>query len=127
MSNSVPSDAFDLSNVRKLMHNFGSGDIREWYRCCVNDHLEIDLVKPSLEAPFDDRLKDKIIICMSERYVPAEVNVAALKKYSDQLVFIGTDFEHQRFCQKYFEIERFAVKDALELAGLMNRLQVCNI
>lgn len=119
ISSSVPCDAFDLSIVRKQMHNFGSGDIRLWYQSCVNDHLDIDLTKPSLEAPFDDRLKDKIIICMTERYVPAEVDMSALKEFASSLVFIGTDFEHQRFCSRYFGIERVIVKDALELAGLM--------
>ena len=119
VSDEVPVGFYDLSMVRKMLHNFGSGDIRLWYQSCVNDHLDIDLTKPSLEAPFDDRLKDKIIICMTERYVPAEVDMSALKEFAGSLVFIGTNFEHQRFCSRYFGIERVIVKDALELAGLM--------
>ena len=119
VGDAVPQDAFDLSNMRKTFHNFGSGDLRLWYYALCNDWLDEDLTKPILEAEPDYSLKDKIILCLSERYVPFEIDFSCLQKWSDRIVFVGTDFEMQRFCSKHFGLLRQPVKDALELARLM--------
>lgn len=115
----VPDGFFDLSTVRKMLHSFASGDLRRWYFVLCNDWLDEDLCYPVLEAKPDFALKDKVIICQSERYVPAEIDFKCLEQFKNCLVFVGTPFEHERFCSKWFNIDYQPVENALILARLM--------
>lgn len=119
ISDTIPDGYFDLSNFRKLMKNFGSGNIPYWYLSCINEHLDIDCSIPSLDCKPSEELKDKVLICLTDRYVPYGLNMAVLKDFADSLCFIGLSNEHEKFERTFFKIDYHPVKDALEIAKLM--------
>lgn len=64
---------------------------------------------------------DKVIINRTQRYVNPYVTFFFLKDYENQLVFSGTETEHEDFCkQNKLNIDRLDVKDFLELASIIS-------
>lgn len=129
IGDNVPEGYIDLDTFRKLNKNFGSGDLRELYYSCANDHLVRDFATPKMFAPVDEALKDKIAICLTNRYVPAEIDFKQLAPFAKHLMFIGLDHEHKRFCERFFEIPQFKVETALHLASVLKgaRMFVSNL
>lgn len=59
----------------------------------------------------------KILINRTERYQSKTVKYNFLKAYQDDLVFIGTETEHLRFCKQFdLDFPRLEVDDFLDLA-----------
>lgn len=119
ISDSIPDGYFDLSNFRKLMKNFGSGNIPYWYLTCINEHIDIDCSIPSLDCKASTELKDKIIVCFTERYNPYKLDMNCLRDFREKLVFIGLPREHAQFEKKFFRIDYKPVENALDIAKLM--------
>lgn len=111
--------SINLDHFRKLKLNLGSGDIRQWYYNLATDHLKREFWKPIIDAPKDFKYKDKIILICTERYQNLLTNYSVLKDFKDNFVFMGTDKEYQLFNEKYFEVERAPINDALDAAEKM--------
>lgn len=119
----VPQGAYDLTHFRQLMHNFSSGEIRAWYLVCSDEHVDLRLHEPMLVVDRGSKQsKGKVIICATERYFPATVDLSCLKPFKNNLLFLGLPSEHDAFEKKYFEIEWIPTNDALSLAKLFKRI-----
>lgn len=118
-STQVPPICMNLDDFRNIGINFYSGDIRSWYYNLTTAHLPQAFEKKILFPKVDDRFKDKLIICMTNRYQNCFINYNDLKEFENDLVFIGLEKEHQLFCEKYFPIQYHKVKNGLEVAGLI--------
>lgn len=108
----------DLNQIRETFVNMPYGCLSRWYFYVLPD-LACDLSKQWLTAP--DAEKDlalnKIIVTRTERYLNPQINYSFLKKFEDELLFVGTDLEHSIFCLRYnLKVKRLIVNDFLELA-----------
>ena len=115
-SNIVPSDAFDLVDVRKLPLNIMSSDIRSWYYNLVIEHLPREFWKPIIFVEPNYKFKDKIILTWTPRYQNYFTNFKYLEKYKDILIFFGVLPEYEMFKKNYFTIPYFKVNNLLEAA-----------
>lgn len=62
----------------------------------------------------------KVIINRTERYINPYISYFFLKDYEKEIVFSGTEREHENFCkQNNLQIPRLIVKDFLELAQVI--------
>jgi hypothetical protein len=67
-------------------------------------------------------LRDKILICRSERYINQWITFHFLKEYENKVVFTGTEKEYDRFCKQWdLKIPYLEVNDFLELAQAISR------
>lgn len=65
-------------------------------------------------------LKDKAIVNFTERYRNPHIDYFFLKNYKDNLIFSGTENEHQLFCEKWeIDIPYLVVNDFLQLAFII--------
>lgn len=119
----------DLSAIRDTFTNLPYGHIARWYFYVYPD-MACNLGETYLTAPttFTDFAKGKIIINRTERYitqfVDAEsmINYSFLKAYESELVFAGTESEHQKFCEQFnLNIPRLQIENFLELAQAMKQ------
>ena len=103
-----PKGYIDLNRFRNGIINCNGGDLRDFYYQFNSNtlprHFEISNIK--LKEPADPKYKDKIIFTLSDRYVNTNLNFKALIPYKDDLVFFGTQNEYEKFCGKYFTIEK---------------------
>ena len=120
VSEEPPENSIDLSQFRNLPLYHSAGDVRYYYYALTPSPLPKDFVTPILTAPHDGRSEGKILICRSARYHNPLVNYAGLKDFAGQMLFVGLPAEHEEFCRTEFRIPYQPVRDALELAGLLN-------
>lgn len=67
-------------------------------------------------------LKDKIIVNFTERYRNHHLNYFFLKKHEHELIFTGTQTEHEIFCTKWeLQIPLLYVNNFLELAYIIKQ------
>lgn len=61
-----------------------------------------------------------ILVNRTERYQNSNISYGFLKKYESELLFTGTEREHQLFCKQFkLDFSRLQVDDFLELAEIM--------
>jgi hypothetical protein len=61
--------------------------------------------------------KDKIIINRTERYINPYISYFFLKDYENDIIFSGTEHEHEIFCkQNNLQMPRLEINNFLELA-----------
>lgn len=85
--------------------------------------MACDLSEPwvMLSEPASHSLSDYILINRTERYKIDKINYSFLKPYEEELIFTGTEKEHENFCKEFrLDIARADVDDFLDLAHLMN-------
>lgn len=114
----VPDKFIDLIIFKKHVLNLSSGDLRSFYYEISPNFLDMDFSIPIIKVDADYSLKNKVIVVLSERYVPAKIDFKELEPFKDSLVLIGTKQEHERFEKKYFNIEYRKVENALQFARL---------
>ena len=128
VSDVPPEGGIDLSLFRQLPLYHSAGDVRYYYYALTASTLPKDLMSPMLTAPHDARAEGRIVIFRSQRYRNPLVNYTALKDLADRMLFVGLPEEHDDFCRTQFPVAYQPVRDALELAGLLNsaRLAIGN-
>ncbi|MBE6365377.1 MAG: hypothetical protein E7053_06450 [Lentisphaerae bacterium] len=109
----LPDNAFDLDLFRKMMINFASGQIQNYYYNLVDEHLPREFWKPVIYAEEDFKYRDKIILIATGRYRNVFVDMAALQPFCNDLVFAGLPEEYDDFCQKYFQLEYIGKVDSM--------------
>lgn len=131
----------DLDVIRKkIFVNLPHGAIQQWIFMAYPD-MAADLSKSWIETgdvdisgcslsdlrlvtttiPIED-LHNKVILNFTERYRNPHINYFFLQKHQDNLIFAGTDKEHQIFCDKWnFEMPRLIVNNFLELAFIIKK------
>lgn len=131
----------DLDVIRKkIFVNLPFGMIQQWIFLAYPD-LARDLSKPWIDIgdvdisdcyfqwrslptsylPMDD-IENKAIVNFTERYRSADIHYFFLKKHKNNLVFAGTDREHQIFCDKWeLDIPKLVVNNFLQLAAILKK------
>ena len=90
------------------------------YAFSVFPEMSCDLSKPWIEVPQANTQREKILINRTQRYNNAYINYFFLKKYDDNLVFIGTKGEKETFEKSFdLKVQYLEAKNFLELATLM--------
>lgn len=114
----IPSDCVELDAFRRNMQLILGREIRQWYyplRCKVIPG-EWERVVLSLPEPVEQT--DRIAICFTPRY-REDFNIDCLEQFKDKLVLIGLSDEHRAFCERYFDVDYYPVRDALEMLRFM--------
>ena len=109
----------NLDKFRELKINFAAGDIRNWYYNLSKQHLPREFWKPVLFVEKLDTFKNKIIFSHTERYQNISIDYNVLKDFANNMIFFGTEQEHEIFARQYFNIEYYKCSNALEAAKLM--------
>lgn len=108
----------DLNKIREAGIDTSKGCLSRWYFWAFPD-LATDLTKKWLVVPDSEKdlAKGKIIISRSERYTNELIDYSFLRKYDNEIVFIGTDLEYSIFKLRFgLNIQHLIVNDFLELA-----------
>lgn len=119
ISDSVPDDCLDLDEFRKCRLNFSAFDIRLWYYNLVKGFYPMNLQRKTIFVDADKRFRDKIILAHTSRYQNVYLDYNALKPLQKQIMMIGLEEEHKAFCEKYFDVDFYKVKDALDAAKII--------
>lgn len=116
----VPYGAFDIDNFRKLRLNFSCGEIRTWAYQLAGMQLPMDLSRQTLTRFTPDAsFADKIILCKTDRYVNAFIDLNMLKPLQKKLVFLGLPKEHEDFCRDFFKVDYERCEDAKRMLDVM--------
>lgn len=107
----------DLDIIRnKLFVNLPHGAIQTWIMLAYPD-MQADISKAWIKVKASPKYKDKIIINFTERYRNTMISYFFLKEYQNEIVFTGTEKEHEKFCSLWgLSIPRIELNDFLELA-----------
>ena len=82
---------------------------------------EVDLSKPWLFVPRDNKFRGKIIVNKTQRYANPVFPWTELVRFiGGRMLFVGHDHEYEMFCKRFGKIERLVIKDYLELAIAIN-------
>lgn len=109
----------DLDITRVMNINLPHGNIGRWASYVFPD------MAPDLSIPWinlgdfhvDPDVMDKILINRTSRYQNGLINYFILRKYKEQLLFVGMPEEHKRFCEEWdIDIPHYQVSDFLQLA-----------
>lgn len=108
----------DLDQFRTVPINPAMGALTKRYFYFVNNFY--DLSSPWLKVyESEESLKDKILVCRSERYRNEKLNYSYLQIYKN-VVFCGIDDEWADFKRRVPNAERIIAKDAYQLAVYIN-------
>ena len=109
---------FNFDLLRENPTTMPVGQINRWPMYIWPD-MATDLSKPWLQVPdkIDERVLGKILINRTERYNNILISYNFLKKYGDNVMFVGLPNEHEVFCkQNKLDIQRLEVDNYLEIA-----------
>lgn len=122
ISEKLPKEAISLSDFRKLKLNTSAGEIRSWYYELVSQHLPQDYSRKiiNVEKNTVPEVKDKIVLCLTNRYRNCFLDLKVLEGFKKYLVFLGFDSEYESFCKEFFELDRIETKDGLHTARIFN-------
>lgn len=107
----------DLDIIRnKLFVNLPHGAIQSWIMYAYPD-MACDLSKSWIKVKPSRKYKNKIILNFTERYRNTMISYFFLKEHQEDLVFTGTEREHEVFCSLWgLSIPRIELNNFLELA-----------
>lgn len=119
-SDRPPEFCFNLDAFRWCGVNTSAQDIRYWYYRYKSNYLPKDFYTPILTAPKDERFSDNIVITLTPRHRNKNINYTKLRALADRVLFVGRKEEYDAFVQQNFQCQHYQVKNALELATLLN-------
>lgn len=96
-----------------------------YYNFAKFPQLTCDLSIPWLHVTersvVKNKFADKILINRTHRYTNPYISYYFLKEYQDNLLFAGTEDEHQTFCKQFnLDIEYLKTDDFLQLAQIIS-------
>lgn len=112
----------DLDLIRsKFFVNLPYGAIQQWVMIGYPD-LAYDLSDSWIDIKeYDNFYQNKIIVNFTERYRSSHINYFFLKQYQDDLLFAGTDREHELFNSQWdLSIKKIDINNFYELAIILN-------
>jgi len=121
ISETIPEDYYNLDDFRKLNIKWESGSITQWYYPLMPEIL--NLYRPEMPwlIPTEDiDCNDKIVVFRSDRYQRKEVNLSSLKKYKDDIIFLGLPQEHKTFQREVCECYYSPVDNFLQTLNIIN-------
>lgn len=116
-----PKHCVALEDFRKLKLNTMGSDIRTYYYSTFLEHLPQNFSRKYLNFDvIDNRLKNKIVVCLTNRYLNPYINFGLLEKYKDNFIFVGLESEYINFCKTYFTIDYAKILNCYEAAVVFN-------
>lgn len=112
---------YDLDALRQQDTTMPYGSINRW-GFYLFPELACDLSKPWIEMPdsWEVEMMGKILVNRTERYNNMLISYRFLKKYGDDVMFVGLPHEHEIFCrQNGLDIKRYEARNFLEIAAAM--------
>lgn len=98
-----------------------AGDIRSYYYILSKIHLPQDMSRKYFNFKgTDEKFKDKIILCISDRYLNPYIDIKLLEEFKDDFIFMGLPEEYNNFVNNYFKVPYVKIKNALEAAVVFN-------
>lgn len=84
-------------------------------------NMACDLSEPWMYVPDGEhQFSDYILVNRTERYQNGKIDYSFLSKYENEVLFVGTDTEHSKFCRQFkLDFPRVVVDNFLELAQVM--------
>src|SRR5574342_32202 len=78
-----------------LLHYYAFTKFPQW--CCDLSEPWISICYPDITDQFSEKWGNKIVVNRTHRYTNPYISYHFLKDYQDQILFIGTEEEHQWF------------------------------
>lgn len=117
-STRYPGEVVVLDSFRRDMRRVLGREIRTWYYG-LREHIQTgEFNRPVLTVNEPPERMDMIAVCFTPRYRQT-FNLSPLKKYRDQIIFVGLPEEHENFCHDWFNVYHYPVYDALDLLELV--------
>lgn len=126
-----PVDALQLDDFRRMIAlNQSGGDIRDWYYQLDDEYLPRAFWQPIVHVTTakDEffAYRDSILVSLTDRYRNPFVNFSVLRKYFDNVSFLGTQSEFDRFDKECFHVDGIIPEEdwsLLDIAKLMSRVK----
>ena len=98
ISKEKPKDCIPLEEFRLKQINTMGGDIRSYYYILSKIHLPQDMSKKYINLNVkDEKFKNKILICISDRYLNPFIDIKTLEEFKDNFCFMGLSDEYIGF------------------------------
>lgn len=83
--------------------------------------MACDISKPWVSVPDgDDSISPYILVNRTERYQTGKIDYSFLKNHDNEVLFVGTEMEHGKFCKQFkLDFPRLKVDNFLDLAQAM--------
>jgi len=111
----------DLTVIRDRVNvNIPYGALPSW-TLLAYPPMACDLSEPWVETPGLKVIhKSYVLINRTQRYLNPDISYTFLKAFQEELLFVGTEAEHQLFCKQFkLDFPRLQVDNFLELAEVM--------
>jgi len=101
-----------------------AGDIHAWVTL-IFPQLSCDLSMPWISVNKDkfsnvNYFENKVVVNRTSRYNNPYIDYYFLKDYEDMVVFVGMDFEYEKFIREFgLKIEYYKISNFLELANII--------
>jgi hypothetical protein len=113
---------YDLTRDSKSIP-MPAGTVHAWYEAVfpqTSTDLSMRWIEVESNSIVAEKYKNKVLINRSQRYQNPYNTFYFLKKYESQLLFSGTETEHQNFCSTWnLEIEHLKVDNFYQLAQVI--------
>lgn len=117
---------YDFDLLRSMETTMPMGNLQR-YPAYIFPEMACNLSEQSLFLPkqFNDEAFGKILVNRTERYNNMLISYTFLKKYKDQVLFIGLPHEHELFCKTHkVDIPHLKLNDFLEVAIALESCKV---
>jgi hypothetical protein len=117
---------YDMDLLRSMETTMPMGNIQR-YPGYVFPEMQCNLSEQSVFLPnkFNNEAFGKILINRTERYNNMFISYTFLKKYKDEVLFIGLPHEHEIFCkQNKLDIQHLYLGNFLEIAIALESCKV---
>lgn len=111
-------EVYVLDSFRRDMRRVIGREIRTWYYGNRDLFPPNEFERAVLTVDEPPERMDMIAVCFTPRYRQT-FDLAPLKKYRDQIIFVGLPEEHEAFCRDWFNVYHYPVYDALDLLELV--------
>lgn len=115
----------DLDKIQEVKVGMPYGSLSHWIGMKFPD-MQADLSQGwfnlrSQSLDILEEFENKIIVNRTTRYLNHMVSYFFLNQYKENLVFVGLEDEHKKFCEDWkLEIPHYIVRDFHHLAQIMN-------
>ena len=114
-----PDEVYVLDAFRRDMRRIIGREIRTWYYGLREVIPHGEFARPVLTVEDQPERLGVIAVCFTPRYKQT-FDLAPLRKYRDDIIFVGLPEEHEAFCRDYFPVYHYQVLDALDLLELVS-------
>ena len=105
-----------------------SGELRDYYYQIDDNMYPREFWKPLIQAEPNEawaHYSDCICFAYTGRYTNLLVDWKALEPYAGSMVLLGTDEEHENFCNKFFKVNGLTTSDSDSMLDCARVIATC--